>query len=402
MTVITMRFLVVSLFFAVWSGGLFAAAAAASADAGFRHPGVLLNRPQLELIKRRVAAGTEPQKTAFAAMVASPYADLAYAPSPRAVVECGPYSRPDLGCKDERRDSAAAYSQAIAWFVTGNERYARNAIRIMNAWANTLTGGHTNRNGPIQAAWTASVWPRAAEIIRHTSSFWAPEDIARFEKMLREQYVPSIKDGSSENGNKELAMAEALVNIGVFTNDRALFDAGVKMWRARAPAYIYLSTDGPKPVLPPDGEMPFWGNKGKSTPFVDGLLQESMRDPHHANMGFASMVNTAETARQQGLELYGEHAKRIVAAMEYQAQFLPPNNGTPPPDLEFSLQPTWEIAYNHFHHRLGVALPKMAKVIPTNRPTGADMNHIVWETLTHGDVGAVGLPPIVAAPPVGR
>jgi hypothetical protein len=59
-----------------------------------------------------------------------------------------------------------------------------------------------------------------------------------------------------------------------------------------------------------------------------------------------------------------------------------------PPNLEFNLEPTWEIAFNHFHHRLGRELPLMAKVIPTNRPTGADLNHMVWETLTHGDVGA--------------
>lgn len=373
----------------------FAADPAANAQ-GFRHPGVLLNRAQLDLIKDRVAQGVEPQKTAFATMLASPLGALDYTPSPRATVECGSYSRPDLGCKDERRDSAAAYSQAIAWYVTGNAKYARNAIRIMNAWANTLTGGHTNKNGPIQAAWSASVWPRAAEIIRYTSDFWAPEDIARFEKMLREQYVPSLIDGSTENGNKELAMAEALMNVGIFNNDRALYDAGIKMWRGRAPAYIYLKSDGEKPILPPSGETPFWGNKGKTTPFVDGLLQESMRDPHHANMGFSSMVNAAETALQQGLDLYAEHGKRMIAAMEFQAQFLPPNNVTPPPYLEFSLQPTWEIAYNHFHHRLGLELPKMAKVIPTNRPTGADNNHMVWETLTHGDVGNVGLPPVAS------
>ena len=36
---------------------------------------------------------------------------------------------------------------------------------------------------------------------------------------------------------------------------------------------------------------------------------------------------------------------------------------------------------------------------PTNRPTGADLNHMVWETLTHGDIGAVGLPPVIAARP---
>ncbi|OYV01926.1 MAG: hypothetical protein CFE26_22530, partial [Verrucomicrobiales bacterium VVV1] len=109
---------------------------------------------------------------------------------------------------------------------------------------------------------TVPSWPRAAEIIRHTSDFWAPEDIARFEKMLVTQYVPSLVDGSDENGNKELAMSEALMNIGVFNNDRALYDAGVKMWRGRAPAYIYLESDGPTPVLPANGKPAIWGNKG--------------------------------------------------------------------------------------------------------------------------------------------
>src|SRR5690349_11015694 len=78
----------------------------------FRHPGILLNRAQLDLIKQRVADGTEPQKTAFATLLKSPLADINIAPSPRATIECGPYSKPDLGCKDERRDATAAYTQA--------------------------------------------------------------------------------------------------------------------------------------------------------------------------------------------------------------------------------------------------------------------------------------------------
>ena len=31
------------------------------------------------------------------------------------------------------------------------------------------------------------------------------------------------------------------------------------------------------------------------------------------------MVNAAETARQQGLDLYGEQGKHIMAALEFQA-----------------------------------------------------------------------------------
>ncbi len=360
---------------------------------GFHHPGVLVNKAQLDFVKSRVAAGAEPWKTAFDAAKSSNLGALSYTPHPWATCECGPRSNPDLGCKDEQHDSEAAYAQALLWAITGNKEYAANAIKIMNAWAGTLTGGHKRENGPIQAAWCAENWPRAAEIIRYSSAGWAAEDVAKFQTMLATQYVPSLIGGSCENGNKELSMSEALINIGVFNDDRATFEAGIHMWRGRAPAYIYLSTDGPTPIKPANCDMAIWGNKGLTTPLVDGLLQESMRDSGHANMALSAMVDAAETARQQGVDLYGEQAKRIMAALEYQAQFLAPNNAPVPANLKFDKHPTWEIAYNHYHNRLGFNLPKMAAVLPTNRPTG--VNHqMVWETLTHAEVGAVGLPPI--------
>lgn len=361
--------------------------------AGFHHPGILVNRAQLEFIKRKVAAGEEPWKSAFEAARTSDLGALSYVPHPWNTCECGPFSKPDLGCKDEQHDSEAAYTQALLWSITGNKAYAENAINIMNAWSATLTGGHKNANGPVQAAWCAEVFPRAAEIIRYTYPAWPSNEIARFENMLATQYLPSIIHGSCENGNKELSMSEALINIGVFNNDRATFEAGVKMWRGRVPAYIYLSTDGPAPVKPANCELAIWGNKGVTTPFVDGLLQETVRDSGHANLALSALVNAAETARQQGVDLYGEQAGRIMAALEFQARFLPPNNASAPAGLSFHLHPTWEIAYNHYHNRAGKPLPKMAAVLPTNRPTGVN-HHMVWETLTHADVGSIGLPPL--------
>jgi|GEM_PF-238637 len=360
-------------------------------SAGFVHPGVLVNRSQLDEIKKRVNAGIEPQKSAFEKLKTSPLGALDYTPNPVATVSCGPRSNPDLGCKAEQADCAAAYSQALLWAITGNKAYAENAIKIMNAWSYTLTGGHNYANGPVQAAWCGSVWPRAAEIIRYTYNGWSESDVAKFQNMLRVQYLPTIIHGDCENGNKELAMTEALINIGVFNDDRAVFDLGLKMWRGRTPAYIYLKSDGPKPVEPPGCGMAIWGNKGKTPEFVDGLLQETARDSHHPWMAFSSMANGAETARQQGVDLYAEEGKRMMAALEFQAQYLAPNNAPVPENLKFDLQPTWEIAYNHFHDRMGYNLPKMSAVIPTNRPTGVD-HHMAWETLTHAGMGAIGLP----------
>lgn len=359
--------------------------------AGFVHPGVLVNRAQLEEIHRRYEAGTQPQKGAVDALKASPFGALNYVSKPRFQVECGPYSTPDLGCKDEQRDAAAAYGQALLWAATGDAHYAHTAIAIMNAWSATLQKGHTNANGPVQAAWTGELWPRAGEIIRYTTDLWPPAEIARFQNMLRTQYLSSLIHGSTENGNKELAQSEALIDIGVFLDDRAVYDLGVKMWRGRAPAYIYLKSDGPKPVRPVGAGEAIWSNKGEMPQLVDGLLQETARDSQHAALAFAAMCNAAETARQQGLDLFGEQAKRIMAAMEFQAQYLPPNPGVAPENLEFNLHPTWEIAYNEFHNRLGYPLPKMGAVIAAHRPT--DVNHMMaWETLTHGDMGNIGLP----------
>ena len=88
----------------------------------FRHPGVLINQAQLDLIKKRMAAGAEPQKSAFELAKASDLGALSYTPKPWASVECGPNSKPNHGCKDEQRDSEAAYTQALLWHVTGNGR----------------------------------------------------------------------------------------------------------------------------------------------------------------------------------------------------------------------------------------------------------------------------------------
>jgi hypothetical protein len=358
--------------------------------AGFIHPGVLVNKPQLEELKRRVAQGIEPQKTAFEELKKSPFAQLDYLAQPRDTVSCGPYSNPNLGCKDEQNDCAAAYSQALMYAITGNNKYAENAIKIMNAWSKNLVGGHNYANGPVQAAWTGSVWPRAAEIIRYTYGGWAEADIAKFQNMLRVQYLPSLVQGDCENGNKELAMAEAIINIGVFNDDKAVFDFGLTMWRKRTPAYIYLKSDGPTPIEPPGCGPAIWSNKGLMPELVDGLLQETARDAHHPGMAFASIVNGAETAMQQGVDLYKEEGKRIMAAMEFYSKHLAPNNVAVPENLTFSKLKTWDIAFNHFNKRLGMSLPYTTKVIPTLRPTGTD-HHMVWETLTHGDIGAIGV-----------
>jgi hypothetical protein len=359
----------------------------------------LNNQEELEFIRDRVQAGAEPWASAFTRMTNSRFASLSYSPTPHAVVEAGPYSVPDIGAGDEKNDAIAAYTHALLWQLTGKKPHAEKAIEIMNAWSAVLRE-HQGHNAPLQSSWVGSVFPRAAEIIRYTYPDWKPAEIDRFSQMLRKAYLPYIEEGRSDfNGNWELSMIEAMTAIGVFLDDVALFQKGISMWRQRVPAYIYLTKDGELPLPPPRGQkdtkealIKYWYDQ---TSFVDGLAQETCRDFGHTLYGLAAMVNTAETARQQGIDLYGEQADRITAAMEFHAAFVL-GKAVPPwlggGRLKVSAGSTWEIAYNHYHNRLGMELPQTEKVILTRvRPTGAG-HHIDWETLTHAELGSKGLP----------
>jgi Alginate lyase len=122
------------------SAGLAGTAAAgvttpAAVPAVFTHPGVLVSRSQLDFVKAKVAAGAQPWKGAYDQMVAHPLAAQSRNPSPRAVVECGYISNPNLGCTEERQDALAAYANALRWYITGDSRYAQKAISIMDAWS---------------------------------------------------------------------------------------------------------------------------------------------------------------------------------------------------------------------------------------------------------------------------
>jgi hypothetical protein len=360
----------------------------------FKHPGVLVNKAQLDFIRDKVAAGAEPWKSAFEKTKAR--ASLTATPMPLGQIICGPYSMPNIGCAEEMTDAIAAWSDTMVWVVTGDEAYAKKAVEVMNAWAATIKG-HSDSNAPLQAGWAASLWPRAGEVLRSTYAGWAPADVEKFKGMLKNVYLPAIVNGNNgANGNWDLTMIEGTIGIAVFLDDKATFDKAVARWRKRVPAYVYLKSDGAQPVQPPGGGksiVSYWA--GQST-FVDGLSQETCRDLLHTQLGMSAAINAAETARQQGVDLYGMESERLRAGLEFHADYM--LGKTPPAwlcggKLNMRILPMWEIAFNHYKNRLGLALPLTEKLITSQiRPmTSGIYKQMAWETLTHAETGKLGL-----------
>lgn len=339
----------------------------------FIHPGALNNQADLDFVKAKIAAGQNPWARAFNEM--------------RTLATRNKSTIAPTTETAQKNDARKAYANALAWYYTGDVKYAENAINILNVWGTTFEG-YPSAEGQnlLQGGWIGSLLGPAAEIMRGYSG-WDPADMAKVQAMFRENFYPVLNTASTWNGNVDLTQIDAIMSIAVFNDDETEFNLGLQRMEARFPAYFYLESDGGVPAISGDGGdiNKFWNSP---TLWVDGLTQETCRDNgHHTQFGIASALHAAEVAWNQGVDIYAKHSDRFVATMELMsAQILTGDmQGTCVNSFTTTdLYDTWEIGYNHYHNRMGMQLPNTHELITTRvRQAGMNDWNIFYETLTH-------------------
>jgi hypothetical protein len=361
--------------------GMWAASASAM---NFVHPGGLNSKAELDFVKAKIQAGAQPWKGEFDQMISSSYATR------------GPHGLPNINSRNNdanvsRDDAIAAYTQALLWYFTDDETYANRSIAILNSWSELQRFTAGSDQDRLQAGWIGAVFAQAAEIMRGYLG-WSASEIEDLQAMFRRAFYPQLNTASSWNGNVDLTQIDAMMSIAVCNEDEAEFNKGLDRLRVRNRAYFYLTSDGarPQPIAGDGGDpQKFWSNPSK---WVDGLNQETCRDNgHHSQFGLGSALHAAEIAWHQGVDVYTENQKRYTAAMELMATQLLTgsmqgicSNNTSSPDR----YDTWEVGYNHYHNRAGVALPKTQELIVEQiRPRAPRaVWNLVYETLTHADL----------------
>ena len=384
------------------------------AASGFVHPGILMNKTQLDFTKAKIASQTQPWANLSNTMKSYSLASLTRMPAPVATLDC---VNNNPGCVAQDNDGRAAYIDALLWYYTGNTAYAKKSVEIINAWSSTLRST-SGSQAYLYSAWAADVYPRAAEILRYTYTPAAGDaqlDLPAFNAMLTNVWKPMLGPDTpqmkSSNGNWDLSMTEGLMNIAIFQDDQTTFNASLARWRARVPSYFYLSTDNSSngiPVAPPGGlyntsvkVQCFWLNSGSASTTCDttnffvanGQNQETCRDYGHVALGTASLFNAAETAHIQGVDLYGEQKTRLVAGLEYNTAIM--NSRVYPTDIckgaVSPLQaivtfPTYSIGYNHYANRSGVSMPNTLQTVlraQAGNTYVSSAQQMIFEALTH-------------------
>ncbi|GBF99458.1 hypothetical protein Rsub_11944 [Raphidocelis subcapitata] len=327
-------------------------------------------------------------------------------------------------------DGAMAYRQALAFLMNGNEGHAAQARAALVAWANTNRAfGLQDRNGPLEAAWAAGAYARAAELLRSSRyKGFSAADAAAVTGWLRgvlkpqmDYYVdvmtPNAVNAGRKNiyGNWHASIADAYIAIGVFANDAATYRRGLALFRTTVAAYFR------------------WGRGADAAGRIVGEATETLRDIYHTEFALGSLLQAAEAAWAQDTDLYAEneyalaaalelHARIIIGALDSDEATLPPgfklNSSMPAPpsgctwrwDIETQkwasyranpptkcsdlldgakyvlgakYMPTgFEIGYNHYAGRLGMPMPETAALL---RRYPLDYFEFSWgaATLTH-------------------
>jgi hypothetical protein len=376
------------------SGGGAAASAGNAGDGGasgnggstqgaFTHPGLLFVRADLERMRDRVSAGEEPYLGGWDRLRNEARASIDYTPTPFAIVTRSSGGTGE-GNTELRDDATRAFFLAVQWFVAEDRAHADKSAEILNAWSGTLTAIEGDADRFLAAGLYGYLLANAGEILRHTYDGWSASDADRFERMLVEIFYPLSHEflethaGSRVDhhfANWDAAQLVNIASIGVFSDDRAMYDEAI--------GYFYNGAgNGNIMRAVYDGET--------------GQLQESGRDQAHAQLGIGLLASLCETAWNQGDDLYSAADNRLLKGFEYTAQYLlghevpfttymdqsRTHTEISPVNRE-QRRPIYEMVLNHYTNRRGVPAPFTAELAGAIRPEGFHGDHPGFGTLLH-------------------
>nr|WP_294927708.1 alginate lyase family protein [uncultured Flavobacterium sp.] len=326
----------------------------------FVHPGIYHSQEDLERMKKAVMQKQEPIYSGYKIFTENPCSGSSYKmQGPLAMVG----RNPTIGQEIYDSDANAAHQNAIMWVITGEKAYAKKAIEILNSWSSALKS-ITGRDAVLMAGLGPFKMINAAEIIRYTNAGWKDEEIKQAEKNFKEVIYPVIKDFAPfANGNWDAAAMKTVMAVGVFCNDRQIFERAL---------HYYVNGAG----------------NGCVTNYVineAGQIQESGRDQAHTQLGIGMLAECSEIAWHQGLNLYGYANNRLLKGFEYVAKF---NLGNEVPFVETMdrtgkyhhlsiarkdrgpLRAVYEQVYNHYVKRMGLRAPYITAAAEKIRPEG--------------------------------
>jgi Alginate lyase len=317
--------------------------------------GYLVTVAELRDRAERAAAGKEPYAEAVDELLSWAPDALKARPHPSRALDIPGTDGPFVD------DARRAYGLALAYVVTGEERYAEAAARTIAAWVDTMK---TTRNtcpdsGACQTSLivgrTGPGFAMAADLIRESAA-WTPADQQALMTWVHDKLLPAASTRPNNWGDAGVFLRVVAAD---FSGDHAAFDDALETWRS----FVDL--------IERDGNIPEESRRGEL-----GIL--------YTQQALQYKVAVAVIAERRGIDLWeyrgkaGGSLKRAIDRLAY--YWTRPSRWPPFPNAVVpSPGPLWDMAYARWHRR------SWAPIVEAARPYGDEgSSALEWTTLTNG------------------
>lgn len=298
------------------------------------HPCMLHTQTEINRVKSLLAIS--PWKDAYAHLQNSKYASTSYTEKTSALAD-GYLKRMDANNWKSKYsdysnytaamyDAAAAYQLALRYQLSGENKYADTAIKILNAWADNCKGilklqGYTN-NIPDPNEYLINIqayqFANAAELLRSYSG-WAAADFTKFQSWMKSTFysVAELFLANHNNGqgtmhfwlNWDLANLTAVLSIGILCDDEALINYATDYFKNQVTEVGCIYNAVP------------YTHKDTDTDELLGQCQESGRDQGHATLCVSLLGVFCQMAYNIGEDIFAYDNYRALCMAEYVGKY---------------------------------------------------------------------------------
>jgi hypothetical protein len=283
----------------------------------FSHPGLNLSEQEVDTIRYNVFDNPEPHpmKEGWKKTSKSSQYEMFYQGW-----ETIDFSDP-VQSKAFKRDENKLMRLTLRWIIGGEDKYAEEAIRFLNAYASTVKQVW-NKGGDVypflHVTHTMQKWIYSAEILKHYKggyTGWSNADRDQYDKFVRDVLVPvslawwgnTGNNGGPGSSNQPLNVAKARMMLGIYLDDKALFQSGYDHMFNTLHTFTKENKQWTWPDDSPIGKVGIPLNQFQPTIDKGGEYTEINRLPapnDHVGMSRASAQNMADMLCHQGYDMY--------------------------------------------------------------------------------------------------
>ncbi|WHX40260.1 alginate lyase family protein [Mesobacillus sp. AQ2] len=193
---------------------------------------VFIDSVKMERIREQIKRKEEPTYSEWLKLLSSANQKKNYKPNaPSSFYVPYVYSNPEGHWRGKNplvKDANSAYELALAYQVTGNEKYAIRAARILDNWSHTTKTFKKSDDTPLVVSINFPSMIIAASLIEDSPN-WTRDNQADFKEFISKKVLPMNTMNRENNwGNWGLLLG---ISSAAYLDDQKLFSASINRWK---------------------------------------------------------------------------------------------------------------------------------------------------------------------------